>query len=84
MEIKLDYRKYLKKNPGVILEKMPREMLTDREYRITYLRDRGLTYQEIADVYGFTRQYIEIIMNRIVVRYMEWRDMEVPEVAKGR
>lgn len=84
MEVKLDYRKYLKKNPGVILEKMPRDMFTSREYRITYLRDRGLTYQEIADVYGFTRQYIEIIMNRIVVRYMEWRDMEVPEVAKGR
>lgn len=84
MKVNIDYRKYLKKNPGVILEEMPRDMFTRREYRITYLRDRGLTYQEIAEPYGFTRQYIEKIMNRIVVRYMEWNDMEVSKVAKGR
>ena len=39
MEINIDYRKYLKRNPGVILEKMPRSMLKDKEYRVVYLRE---------------------------------------------
>mgnify|MGYP001180857627 CR=1 FL=1 len=84
MEINIDYRKYLKRNPGVILEKMPRSMLKDKEYRVVYLRDQGLKYREIADICGQTRQNIEIIMNRVVVRYMEYRNMDTSNVGNYR
>ena len=84
MEINIDYRKYLKRNPDVILDKYPRDMLSDKEYRVIYLRSQGMKYHDIADIYGQTKQNIEIIMNRVVVRYMEDRDMDTSNVGNYR
>ena len=84
MKINVDFRRYFKRNPEVILDKYPRDMLSDKEYRVIYLRSQGRTYQEIADVYGQTKQNIEIIMNRVVVRYMEYREMDTSNVGNYR
>lgn len=72
---KFNYRKYLKKHPDAILYNFPLEELDSRERRILTLRSRGLTYTQISKYYPVTRQRIEQIMDGIVRKYLEYRDM---------
>lgn len=84
MEINIDYKRYYKRNPETILEEYPKELYKGKEQRVAYLRARGLTYQEIADTYEVSRQYIEVIMNRLVVSYMKWAGKDMSRAGNER
>lgn len=76
MDIRVNYRKFLKRSPDRVLEELPRSMFTDKQYRAVQLRVQGYTFQEIGDIVGVTRQAAEDRVRLTINKYFEYTGQE--------
>lgn len=71
MKIKINYPKYLKSNPDVILRKSKKGDLDKKQTDVLRMRVQGMTVAAIARYYGMSRDAMDIFICELIEEYIE-------------